>query len=329
MQILLRAIAPITCIVLAACSTPFGSAQPGGAPPLNARAAVRALSTGSSSVSTADEANNDLVICNPVCNTCKTLGGGLDAPMGNGDGPGDDNPVRHAATKEYGFVADTNNSRVVEYTDSCSTVAILNDSVKLSSTTIAYYPVGVAVSSDGTVAVTNLCPAPSCSGPGNIAFFARGSTEITSIATGLMSEYFFGGFDKHGDFYNDGLTSHGATVVGVVKRGSSIDSPTKITSVGYPGGVAVARNGTINIDDQQCSCIRIYKSSKQVGTVTLTDTVDAITFAFTKSDSDIWVADKDKGEDYEFPYPAGGSSINVLTGFAEPIGIAVSPPSPP
>jgi DNA-binding beta-propeller fold protein YncE len=215
------------------------------------------------------------------------------------------------------------------YTDTCSTVAILNDTVHLSGTTVAYYPAGVAVSTDGTVAVTNLCPAPSCSGPGNIAFFAPGSTEITSVVTGLMSEYFFGAFDKHGNFYNDGLTSDGATAVGVVKHGSMTDTPVKITNVGYPGGIAVARNGTINIDDQKCSCIRIYKSSKQIKTVALSGTVDAITFAFTKTNSDIWVADKETAEVYEFPYPAGGSSINALSGFAEPIGVAVSPPSPP
>jgi hypothetical protein len=329
MRSLLRAMLPIVCVILAACGTPSGSAQPGGVLPPNARAAVRALTNGSSTVSTTDETNNDIVICNPYCNDCKNIGGGLDGPMGNAVGPGPGGGLRRLALRNYGFVADTNNSRVVVYTDTCSTVAILNDSVQLSGSTVAYYPIGVAVSADGTVAVTNQCPAPSCNGPGNIAFFAPGSTEITSVATGVMSNYFFGAFDKHGNFYNDGLTSHGATAVGVVKRGSTTDTPVKITNVGYPGGVQVARNGTINIDDQDCSCIRIYKSSKQIGMVTLSGTVDAITFAFTKTNSDIWVADKDTDEVYEFPYPAGGSSIKVLSGFAEPIGVAVSPPSPP
>jgi hypothetical protein len=319
----------MACLILAACGAPSGGVQTGGVPPLNALGAARSLTTSSSTVSTSDAGNNDVVICNPPCNDCKTIGGGLDDPMGNTDGSYHGKGVQRTAHRSYGFVADTNNSRVVVYTETCSTVAILNDSTQLSSGTVAYYPEGVAVASDGTVAVTNLCPAPSCNGPGNIAFFAPGSTEITSVVTGPISNYFFGAFDKHGDFYNDGLTSHGVTAVGVVKRGSKTDSPTKILNVGYPGGIAVARNGTINIDDQDCSCIRIYKSNKQVRTVTLSGTVDAITFAFTKTNSDIWVADKETAAVYEFPYPAGGSSIDVLSGFSEPIGVAVSPPSPP
>jgi hypothetical protein len=329
MQNLLRAMPFVACVILAACGSPSGSAHGSGMPPFSAQAAVRGLSTGSTTVSTTDATNNGIVICSPSCNDCKTLGGGLSAPMGNTDGPYHGKGLRRPAMRDYGLVADTNHSRIVVYTDTCSTVAILNDSVYSSSGTVAYFPEGVAVGPDGTVAVTNLCTAPSCSGSGNIAFFAPGSTEITSIATGLMSSYFFGDFDKHGNFYNDGLTSHGATAVGVVKRGSMTDSPTKISSVGYPGGIQVARNGTINIDDQACSCIRVYKGSKQIRTVTLSGTVDAITFAFTKTNSDIWVADKGTSSVYEFPYPAGGSSIDVLGAFSEPIGVAVSPPDRP
>jgi hypothetical protein len=329
MRNLLRAIPTIACIVLAACGTPPGGIQTAGVAAMKVQGGVRPLTSPSPSVSTADSGSNDVVICDPICDSCKTIGGGLDDPMGNANGTYGGGSVRRSSRLNYGFVADMGNSRVVVYTDKCSTVAILNDSVRGSSGTVAYYPMGVAVASDGTVAVTNLCPAPSCSGSGNVAFFASGSTEVTSVATGLMSNYFFGGFDKHGDFYNDGLTSDGASVVGVVKPGSTIDSPTKIANVGYPGGIQVARNGTINIDDQQCSCIRIYEGSTQTGMVTLSGTVDAITFAFTKTNSDIWVADKGKAEVDEFPYPAGGSSISVLSGFSKPVGVAVSPPSQP
>ena len=290
---------------------------------------MHAPSSGSTTVATTDSTNNDIVICNPPCTDCKTVGGGLNAPMGNADGPYRAKDLHHPA-RDYGLVADTNNSRVVVYTDTCSTVAILDDRVTPSTgPPIAYLPEGVAVAPDGTVAVTNVCAAPSCSGAGNIVFFAPGSTKITSVATGLMSNYYFGDFDKHGNFYNDGLTSLGKTVVGVVKRGSTTDTPTKIANIGSPGGVQVARNGTINIDDPGCTCIRIYKGSKPAGTVTLSDALDPITFAFTQNGSDIWVADTETREVMEFSYPTGGSSIDALGGFSEPVGVAVSPPDRP
>ncbi|HYL27760.1 MAG TPA: hypothetical protein VEW74_07980 [Candidatus Nitrosotalea sp.] len=329
MKNLQRAILAIVCISLAACGASAGGTHAGGIPALGTHAAVRPDPSGSTTVSTSDAGNNSVVICNPSCNDCKTVGGGLNAPMGNGAGPYHPPQMARAARRDYGLVADTMNSRVVVYTDTCSTVAVLNDSVYSSTTAVSYFPEGVAVAPDGTVAVTNACAAPSCTGPGNIAFFAPGSTAITSIARGLMSTYFFGDFDKHGNFYNDGLTSTGATMVGVVKRGSKTDVATGISGVGYPGGIQVARNGTINIDDQQCSCIRVYKGTKQIRTVTLSGTADAVTFAFNKNNSDIWVADKSSATVYEFAYPAGGSSINSIGGFSEPIGVAVSPPDRP
>jgi hypothetical protein len=226
-----------------------------------------------------------------------------------------------AVHRNYGLVADTGNSRAVVFTASCSTQAILDDS--------GYLPIDVAIASDGTVAVTNLCAAPSCTGSGNIAFYAPGSTTITSVATGLMSNYYFGDFDKNGNFYNDGLTSQGTTVVGVVARGSTTDDPTGITGIGQPGGIQVARNGSINIDDPTCSCIQIFNGSSHTGTVRLSGTVSATTFAFTKSNSDIWVADPYTLNVYEFHYPSGGSSVNVLQGFSKPVGVAVSPPDKP
>ena len=109
------------------------------------------------------------------------------------------------------YVADSGNQRVVVFTDACETVGVLDDS--------GYVPSDVAVADDGTVAVTNLCAAPSCTGAGNISFYAPGSSTVTRVATGLMSQYYYGDFDKHGNFYNDGLS--GSTVgVGVVPLAS-------------------------------------------------------------------------------------------------------------
>ena len=65
------------------------------------------------------------------------------------------------------------------------------------------YPVDVAVRRDGYVAVTNICSAPSC-GPGNIVFYLPAYSSPTSTATGLLSRFYYGDFDKAGNFITTG-----------------------------------------------------------------------------------------------------------------------------
>jgi hypothetical protein len=218
------------------------------------------------------------------------------------------------------YVADSGNQRVVVFTDSCETVSVLDDS--------GYFPSDVAVARDGTVAVTNLCAAPSCTGAGNISFYARGSSHVTRVAKGLMSQYYYGAFDKHGNFYNDGLS--GSTVeVGVVPRGSNSDKATGISGIEFPGGIQVARNGTINIDDQNCPCIQIYKGSDHAGTVSLPGVAKPVTFALDKNNKRLWVTDVTSRTVDEVKYPSGGKILYQFTGFSEPTGVGVMPPSKP
>jgi hypothetical protein len=246
--------------------------------------------------------------CWPQVPGCKTLGSG-------------NMPSAVAVDQfRYVYVADSMNERILVFNESCSVTKILSDP--------GYYPSGVAVALDGTVAATNLCSAPSC-GAGNIVFFAPGSTTVTSTATGLMTSYFFGDFDKHGNFYNDGQTPSGGAVVGVVKKGTTTDVGTGISGIQYPGGIQVARNGTINVDDQLCACIQIYSGSSHVGTVTLSGAVDPVTFAFDARDAHIWVADAQTGSVNKYRYPAGKGILASLTGFTTPVGVGVVPADKP
>lgn len=224
-------------------------------------------------------------------------------------------PAFTASTLDY--VADTGNQRVVVFTDTCTTVTVLGDS--------GYFPSDVGVAPDGTVAVTNFCSAPSCAGAGNISFYALGSTSITRVAKGLMSQYYYGAFDKHGNFYNDGLS--GTTVeVGVVRKNSTKDKATGISGIKSPGGIQIARNGTINILDEACPCIQIYKGSKRVGTVSLNGVTTPVTFAFDKQNKHVWVTDLSSKTVDEFAYPSGGSILDQFGGFYEPVGVGVVPP---
>ncbi|MGA8097731.1 MAG: hypothetical protein WB810_03625 [Candidatus Cybelea sp.] len=267
-----------------------------------------------------DAETGDVAQCKgKTCSLCITPGSG---PQGVTTGPviaGDQ------VLSGYVYVAVTLASEILVLRPaasgvSCSILRTLDDPGE--------YPSDVAVRSDGMVAVTNICSAPSC-GPGNIAFYAPGATYPTSTVTGLLSRFYFGDFDKAGNFYNDGVTANSATAVGVVPAGATSDMPTGISGIGSPGGVQVARNGTINIDDQDCPCIQIYKGNSHVGTVALPGVVDPASFALNKRNNDLWVADAASGKVDEVRYPAGGSIIATLGGFSQPIGVGVIPPDNP
>jgi hypothetical protein len=229
-----------------------------------------------------------------------------------------------AAAKKGGnvYVADTANSRIVELDKNGKQVAILDDS--------GYYPAGVGVALDGTVGVTNICDVQSCS-QGNIEFYAPGATSPTSTATGLFARYYFGGFDAAGNFYNDGTDNNGVPHVGVVAAGGTTDVDTGITGISFPGGVQVAqqKNGpqVLDVDDQSCPCIDQYSlpGLAFIGSIQFAS-VDPVTFALNKSDTDMWVADAGQASLDEFAYPAGGASVYSISGFSVPIGVVAVPP---
>jgi len=309
----------IAFIAVTACGAPPASAPIGAGATSRAPSSWRPPTNGSPTVVTSDASQNEIVICGPgsPCNDCKTIGSGLSLPGGvaTSNGPG-----HNFAKSPLDYVADYGNQRVVVFTNACETVTVLDDS--------GYFPTDVAVAHDGTVAVTNLCAAPSCTGAGNISFYAPGSTTVTRVATGLMSQYYYGDFDKHGNFYNDGLS--GSTVeVGVVPRGSTTDKATGISGIKVPGGIQIARNGTINIDDQGCPCIQIYKGNHNAGTVSLPGVKKPVSFALDKSNKHLWVTDVSSKTVDELPYPKGGKILYQFTGFSEPIGVGVTPADNP
>ncbi|MBV8530992.1 MAG: hypothetical protein JO104_06715 [Candidatus Eremiobacteraeota bacterium] len=324
--------------MLSACAAPPIISANGAVATARAPVATRTINSSSSTVVVSDASQNDIVVfcarhtaCNDcktlgsvpnvsrsVCHECKTIGSGLSMPQGVATAGSGGDLAPSASTLDY--VADFAHQRVVVFTDACNTVRVLDDS--------GYFPSDVAVAFDGTVAVTNLCPAPSCSGAGNISFYAPGSSNVTRVATGLMSQYYYGDFDGHGNFYNDGLSGN-SVQVGVVPYGSTSDMATGISDIGVPGGIQVARNGTINIDDPGCLCIQIYRGSRRVGTVSLSGVVKPVTFALDKSDTHLWVTDVSSKMVDEFPYPAGGEILDQLSGFSEPIGVGVVPSDKP
>lgn len=289
------------------------------------RSPKRRNTSSSTIVYVSDPYANEVVQCmEPYCSLCKPIGTEVVEPEGMVTGS-----LRTEHTSStYLYVAAAGASEVLVVKpagSACPVINILQDS--------GYIPADVAVRRDGLVAATNLCTAPYCYSPGNIEFYKPGATVPTYTATGLLSRFYFGDFDKAGNFYNDGLNGSGEAAVGVVPVGSTTDISTGITGISFPGGIQVARNRTINVLDQDCPCIQIYKPTAtgfaHVGTVALTGVSDPVTFALDKKNRYLWVTDAGTGAVDQFRYPAGGRIVQSFTGFEQPIGVALIPPDNP
>jgi hypothetical protein len=240
---------------------------------------------------------------------CRTFG---QAGEFNWDGP---QGLTFAFYDRNVYVADTNNQRIVVLGHKKGNlVRTLRDPNE--------YPVDVAVANDGTVAVTNNSGDPSHAG--NIGFYAPGSISPTSIATGLLTTFLFGGFDKKGDFYNDGYTAGGAVAVGVVKKGTTTDVDTGFgASVSSPGGVEVAKDGSVDVVDRQCPCLKVFTTHSS-GTVPFEGASAPEGFALSAHDEQVWTADAGLAAVEVYAYPQGGAPIATITGFEEPAGVALA-----
>jgi hypothetical protein len=273
---------------------------------------------GGTTVWVTDIAENEVYECMEDCKPT----GSLDPGSGSWSEP----QGIAADAKGNVFVADTLNSRIVELSRTGRTVAILDDSGE--------FPVGVAVAVDGTVGVTNIHN--TSYGPGDIVFYAPGSTSPTSAASGVLSAYYFCAFDSEGNFYNDGLDSDDNVHVAILPKGETTDYDTGIAGTEFPGGVEVGKSRIgkvgvgLNVDDQDCPCIREYGLTggyPLLNTIPLSGASDPVSFGFVKRDRLLWTADAGAQVANEYDYPSGGSSIAVLGSgtFSEPIGAVAVP----
>jgi DNA-binding beta-propeller fold protein YncE len=264
---------------------------------------------GSGTVWVTDAGDSAVFSC--TAKRCTSIGSGWNQPQG----------IATDGTSIW--IADTYNSRIVVLTQSGTTVATLSDPGE--------YPAGVAVAPNGTVAVTNICSVPSC-GQGNVAFYASGATSPTGTACCLASRYYFGAFDASGNFYLDGQTSSGATIVEEIagaSSGATAEVNTGITNVGFPGGIQVATTGALFVDDQMCPCMDIFAlpSFRETASFALSGAVAPVSFGLRTHDKWLWAADQGLGEAREYrAHGRGTGGVGyALGGFNEPIGALVLP----
>lgn len=202
-----------------------------------------------------------------------------------------------------------------------------------------WYPVGVAQSDNGKwVAATNIF---STSGTaGSVLLYKKGKL-VATVSNSTFFYYYFCGFDKSGNLFIDGRDSNGNTLVGEIpgatKGKTTLNVLTTGNSIEFPGGIQVTTKNKIAIDDQDAFAVYTYKQPKAgslgspVATTSLSGVGDAVTFAFTSTNKDLWEADAVNLNLAKYAYPKGGSAIGTISpsGAALPIGVAIVPAEQP
>jgi hypothetical protein len=218
------------------------------------------------------------------------------------------------------YVADLYNSRVQVYA-----AGFASSPVTLAEP--GQYPYDVDSFANGTyVAVANVT--------GSVSIF-KGSTLLRNITSANLNEAYFCAFDGKGNLYVDGSDSSGA-VIGEIPHatsgGSTFEQLTTTNTLGFAAGIQVTTaGGQIAIEDAHSHAIFTYNppSGGSLGTPTqitqLGESENPLTFAFTKNMADLYVADNDLGDAFEYTYPAGGTAVSTITVGGNPFGTAVIP----
>jgi DNA-binding beta-propeller fold protein YncE len=232
------------------------------------------------------------------------------------------------------YVANTLSSNIPVYKNDYKTrKTILSDP--------GQYPAGVAYDlTSGVVAAMNIIS--TSNGPGSVSFYARGAlTPCKTIGSSDFGKILNGSFDSSGTLYIDGLDKTDSfTTLGLIKGGCGAKSIVKLSkpnAIMYPGGLRIAANGYIGIEDQAGRAIYTYKPptgnafGQPVATTPLEFTSDPVDFVFTRFGTHVYITDVALpiSKVQKFAYPNGGVTLETILAGKEPIGIAVTPLASP
>ena len=227
------------------------------------------------------------------------------------------------------YVADTANSRIQVYAPPYT-------KTPKSYADSGQYPAGVSVTIVGKVTyvgVTNIIS--TSGGPGSVTIYKNGKAGA-AISNSNFGRVYFDSFDASGNLYIDGENSSGAVVVGEIAKATTTGKKIAVlktkNSIEFPGGIEVTTKGLIAIDDQDAATVYSYKApvkgslGNPAHTTPVTGSSDAVTFAFTSTNTDLWTADAGNEDSAEFAYPKGGSALHSIpVSGGEPIGVALVP----
>jgi hypothetical protein len=203
------------------------------------------------------------------------------------------------------------------------------------------FPAGVDQRNNGGfLAVTNIIS--QAGGDGSVSLY-RNNTMVATISDPGLLEAFFCAFDHAGNLYVDGFNSDGVFTIAEIAHattgGRTVQYLTTSNTIGFPGGVEVANNGDIIIDDQTFDAPVIYTYNPPSGgslgspidsTSLAPNGSDPVTFAFKTHNHNLYTADAGNFTSQEFSYPAGVLENTIGSGtFVQPIGVALTPAQMP
>ncbi len=221
------------------------------------------------------------------------------------------------------YVADNFNGQVVVYKNDYKTILRTLDDT-------GQYTEGVAVASDGTVAITGLNSAFF-----NVSFYAPGATTACATVPGaqsILQNAFLEAFDANGNLYFEGQDTGGldAVRIAVITGGCTASKITVLTTtntIAGLGGISVLKNGNLLVLDSAAEVLYEYKPalSGSLGSPVKRfklRTPEPFTFALTSAESGIWVSGLGRADFYKYP-PVGSPTKIIGQQYVE--GLAVTP----
>jgi hypothetical protein len=199
-------------------------------------------------------------------------------------------------------------------------------------------PTGVAVSSTGLVAVSNLFD-PATNGNGSVTIYAKGaSAPCVRLTNPNWREMGFDAFDRKGNIYVNGISLDQTKVlIGEISGGCKATSIRNVTvgnALQGVGGIQVY-DGKLLVLDPAGSTLYTYspQSERALGQpsarTTLPHLVLPASIAMVAGNPALWIADEYWGVVYQYGYPTGDLVKDLDNGISAPFGVAVNPAQTP
>jgi hypothetical protein len=206
-----------------------------------------------------------------------------------------------------------------------------------------YFPQGVAVSSQGVVAVANFCDAPNCdTNSGSVTFYAKNSiTPCATISAPALPYGAFAAFDAEGNLYVDGYNADfSAPVIGKINGGCNAKNfkilTTSNTLDGGAFSVHVSNHDRVSImyGGGSGEFIDTYKQpiDDSLGAPVLSTPVElnrpplAVAFTFSSLANVFYCAEQGGGGLLtKYDFPKGIAPENTVVVGNSPMDVAVTP----
>jgi hypothetical protein len=257
-----------------------------------------------------DSGTNDVYVYSYGSRTLKGTLTGFNAPQGECVDAGGDV-----------WITNLQGANVVEYAHGGqSLIATLSDAGE--------FPEGCAVNKmTGDLAVSNLS---GTSGPGGVSIWKNAQGSPTAYSIPNIVTPFFLGYDRGGDLFVDGLNSSGVFQLARLVNGGSRFKGIALrgASFVFPGGVQWGGTNLAVGDRTGTNGPVIYqiRIRGDIGTVVGSTPLSGTTAVgqFFVEGPTVVAPDLGGTEVGFWKYPTGGSATHVITGFATPVGTAVS-----